>query len=78
MAMSRVVDGRMQKKLESLSPAERKKAEKLLRKMEQKNPLRRIQVECCVGWRRDPSARAGEWVWCDQHSDWTRVIKAED
>ncbi len=76
--MTRVVDGRMNKKLASLSPAERKKAEKLLAKMQRTNPMRRIQVDCCVGWRLDPSAQTGQWVWCDKHADWTRVVNAEE
>jgi len=37
--------------------------------------LRRVRIACCPGWRRDPHAAVGDWVWCEEHSDFGRVIE---
>jgi hypothetical protein len=39
------------------------------------NPLRRVRVHCCEGWRRDADATLNTWVWCDEHADWARVTE---
>jgi hypothetical protein len=49
-----------------------KNATNALRKAEQKNPLRRVSIDC-HGWVRDALAATGEWVWCESCSDWRRV-----
>jgi hypothetical protein len=39
------------------------------------NPLRRVRVHCCEGWRRDADATVSTWVWCAKHADWARVTE---
>lgn len=49
-------------------------AQKKLKKMTQANPLRRVFLDC-HGWRRDPVATVGDWLWCDSCEDHGRVQK---
>lgn len=42
------------------------------------NPLRRVKVTCCLGWRRDADATVKSWVWCEEHGDWARVIEVQE
>jgi hypothetical protein len=48
------------------------KAQKKLQKIERKNPLRRVSIDC-HGWVRDALAQLNEWVWCESCGDWRRV-----
>ena len=60
-----------------LTPQQRKLALAKIKKMQRDNPLRRVKVACCIGWRRDPLAEVGDWIWCDTHQDKSRVIEVE-
>lgn len=57
-----------------LSVAERRRGQRRLERASARNPLRRIQLSCETTARRDPSARVGDLVWCDNHRDFARVL----
>ena len=64
---------------ENLARRDRATAERLAeRRVLPDNPLRRIRVHCCPGWRRDADATVGTWAWCDEHGDWARVLEVAE
>ena len=58
-----------------LTPAERRRGERTLAKRQARNPLRRVRLACCERWVLDPSARVGDWLWCDVDGDLGRVTE---
>lgn len=60
-----------------LTASQRRSALRKIDKLTAQNPLRRVRTHCC-GWVRDPLAQVGDWVWCDTHSDTTRVIEVAE
>lgn len=61
-----------------LTPAERRKGERTLAKRQARNPLRRARLGCCSRWLLDPSARVGDWLWCDVDDDLGRVTEVAE
>lgn len=73
--MVRIVDGRLSSSTApELTPQERRRALRRLQRAAQRNPLRRVRLDC-HGWQRDESAVPGDLVWCDRCADFARALE---
>jgi hypothetical protein len=73
--MARIVDRRlMASGSPVLTPHERRRAARRLARAQEANPLRRVRL-ACHGWVRDPSARVGDLLWCDECADFARAVE---
>jgi hypothetical protein len=73
--MARIVDGRLSSSTApELTPAQRRQALRRLERAAQRNPLRRVRLEC-HGWVRDASAVVGDRVWCEACADFARAVE---
>jgi hypothetical protein len=71
--MARIVNGGLQpSRTRSLTPAERRTAERRMARAAKDNPLRRVRL-ACHGPVRDSTAVVGDWIWCDRCADVARV-----
>jgi len=61
-----------------LSPAERRRAARRIRRTQSRNPLRRVRLGCCEVWVRDTTAVVGDWLWCDSDGDLGRVVEVAE
>ncbi len=62
----------------ALTPADRRRGERRLAQRQAHNPLRRARLGCCSHWVLDPSARVGDWLWCDADGDLGRVCEVAE
>lgn len=72
--MARVITGTYTHREVELSAADRRRAHTRLARAAAKNPLRRVTLACETAAQRDPDARLGDRVWCDQHADFAVVV----
>ena len=61
-----------------LTDSDRRRGERRLAKRQARNPLRRARLGCCSRLLLDPSARVGDWLWCDTDGDLGRVIEVAE
>jgi len=59
-----------------LTERQRQAAQRRLRRQQQRNPLRRVRLDC-HGWVRDPSAVVGDWLFCE-HADCMDIRRVVD
>ena len=71
--MVRIVNGESRKSTaRTLTPAQRRAAERKMAQALKANPLRRVRL-ACHGPVRDSTAVVGDWIWCEQCADVARV-----
>jgi len=71
--MARIVNRGLQSpSIRTLTPAQRRAAERKLAQVAEQNPLRRVRL-ACHGPVRDSAAVVGDWIWCDRCADVARV-----
>ncbi len=58
-----------------LTAAERRRAVRKRARSRERNPLRRVRLQCCRAWVRDQDAVVGDWLWCDVDGDLARVVE---
>lgn len=57
-----------------LSAQDAERARRRIARRTARNPLRRVHLTCEPVAVRDPLARVGDRVWCDNHADWATVV----
>jgi hypothetical protein len=70
--MARILNGRRQAPGTTLTREQLREAQRQLARATRENPLRVARL-ACHGPARDPSARVGDWIWCEQCGDFARV-----
>lgn len=58
----------------TMTHTDRRRAHRRLERIEVRNPLRRVTLDCDTSARRDALAVLGDAVWCDEHGDFGRVV----
>jgi hypothetical protein len=77
--MARVVNGTLRPGGQRrISPEERRRAVRQLRKATRSNPLRRVRLDCEHGWVRDPVAIAGDHLWCERCGDFRVALELKE
>ena len=72
--MARVITGAMYAPAVELDDHARRRAQARLDRQAATNRLRRVHLACETSGQRDPIARVGDLVWCNQHGDFARVV----